>query len=74
MSVLIAVENIGAPESGTEVIECSVPASRAAFQTAAATAISSQGGFMEITVVPPAGATLAAEAKLINVNKVRFVN
>lgn len=69
--ITIAIDTGAAPQSGSENIECTVPASKAAFQTAAATAVSSSGGFILVTVAPVDGKP-AAE-KLLNVSKIRAV-
>lgn len=71
MSVTLAIETGAAPQGGSENVVCTVPANIAAFQTAAATALSSQGGFISVEVEAVEGKP--AQKKLFNINKIRAV-
>jgi hypothetical protein len=70
MAITIIYDTGPAPQGGYENIKCSTPASQAAFQTAAATALSSQGGFISVTTEPSDG---SPETKLINLSKIKSV-
>lgn len=69
MSITLALDVGAAPMGGSENVECTVPASKGAFQTAAAEAVSSKGGFIEVTQVIGG----AEEKKLINLSKIKAV-
>lgn len=70
MSLVLKLDTGAAPQSGAESMNISSPATHSAFQTAAATAMSSQGGFIEVTVEPPTG---TGETQLINLSKIKAV-
>lgn len=70
MAITIVYESGPAPQGGSENIPCSVPANRGAFQTAAGTALSSQGGFIAVTTAPVNG---EPEEKLLNLAKIKAV-
>jgi hypothetical protein len=69
MSITLTVETGAAPQGGSDAVFCTVPATRAAFATAAATAVASAGGFITVTVEKE-GKT---QEELYNVNKIRAV-
>lgn len=67
MSVTINVETGAAPQGGTEAYVCAVPASKAAFATAAATAVSAAGSFIEVEVEG------TKEKMLLNLTRIKSV-
>jgi hypothetical protein len=48
MAITVLIDTGAAPQSGAEALYVITPASRGAFQTAAATAVSTYGSFIEL--------------------------
>ena len=70
-SLILSLDTGAAPQGGTENINISSPATQGAWQTAAATALSTYGGF--ISVVTAVDINANAETKLVNIARVKEV-
>ena len=74
MAIAITVQTGAAPQGGTETYAgCTVPASQSAFQTAAAAAVASSGGFLSVTKAPDPESGISSTV-LLNLNRIVAVN